>query len=178
MCDGESDFLQSAQDVVSLGFEMPLQCLHLLAHIFWFKHGNCSFLKRNVGTAVKVGAARADCANEIFWTNDPSDSPSWKPKALGQSVNKQYVVLIHVLDIVCRADGGSVAIASVIVSAVKLVHDECCPVTANVLDFGKFWVFDDLTGRVARIRCQNYRCSSGDFLRNLVRMDVIAIFLG
>ncbi len=51
--------------------------------------------------------------------------PARKAKSLGQSIDDENVVLIHVLDVVGGRHDGAVAIASIIVAAVKLVHNEC-----------------------------------------------------
>ena len=45
----------------------------------------------------------------------------------------------------CR-HGGAVAVAGVVVSAIKLIHDERCTVTADVLDLSKFRILHNLAG--------------------------------
>jgi len=51
--------------------------------------------------------------------------PAGKAKTLGQAVDDEDVIFINILDVVGGGDDGAVAIAGIIVPAVKLVHNEC-----------------------------------------------------
>ena len=74
-----------------------------------------------------------------------------------------------------RADGGAVAVARVVVARVELVADQGGALAADVLDLGQLRVLDDEAGRVARIRGDDDAGAAGDFLSDLVRVDVVAV---
>lgn len=111
-------------------------------------------------------------------TNDPSNSPSRESESLGKTVDDQDVIFVDILDVLGSGNGGSVAVAGVVVARVKLVADECGTATANVLDLCKLGVGDDAAGRVSGVGGKNDRGTAGDFLGNLVGVNVVAIFLG
>lgn len=71
MLDVEAKVLEASKNVVSLVFEMTLQCFHLVQHFVWLEHGNSGFLEGNVGAPVQVGAAGSDCLNEFLRAYDP-----------------------------------------------------------------------------------------------------------
>lgn len=58
---------------------------------------------------------------------------------------------------------------------VELVHDQSGPLTADVLNLGKLRVGHNLAGRVTRIRGQNDGGTTGNFLSNLLRVDVVIV---
>ena len=66
----------------------------------------------------------------------------------------------------------------VVVPRVELVADEGGATSADILDLGQLRVRDDASGRVSRVRCQNDRGSAGDFLGDLVRVNMVAILIG
>ncbi len=71
MLDLESEALETAEDIVALAFEMVLKCFHLVSNLGRLEHGDGGFLEGHVGSAVKVGPAAADGADEFFGTDDP-----------------------------------------------------------------------------------------------------------
>lgn len=160
--DVETDLLQAAQNIISLRFEVPLERLHLMEHFVGFEHGNGGFLKWDIGTAVQVGAARANRADVFLGTNHPGDAPSGEAEPFRQAIDEQNVIFVHVFDVVGGADGSPVASGGVVVTAVELVHDQGGPATTDILDFGQFGVADHLTGRIARVRGQNDAGSAYD----------------
>ena len=62
-------------------------------------------------------------------------------------------VFVNVLDVCSRADGRAVAVAGVIVASIEFVHNECCAVTAYVLNLGELGVGDDLARGVSWVAC-------------------------
>ena len=72
--DLKANLLQTAQDVIALGAEMPLERFHLLEHLVGLEHGNRRFLERYVCSAIEVRSTRADGADEGFGANDPGDA--------------------------------------------------------------------------------------------------------
>lgn len=157
---------------------MGLQRFHLPEHIARLEHGDGGFLEGYIGAAVKVRAATSNGLDELFWTEDPGDSPARKAKTLRKAVDDEDVIFVHVNDVVSSGDAGAVAVAGIIVAGVEFIHDQGCSVTADVLNFGELRVLHDLPGRVTRIAGQDDRCASRDFLGDLVRVDVVAVVLG
>lgn len=69
--------------------------------------------------------------------------------------NCGLTILVNILNVVSSGNDSAVAVACVVVSAVKFVHDQCGAVAADVLDLGQLRVCQDLAGRVSGVRCQN-----------------------
>ena len=76
------------------------------------------------------------------------------------------------------ADGGTIAVAGVVVARVELVHDERGALPADVLDLGKLGVGNDTPGWVPGVGSQDNAGAAGDFLGDLFGVDVVAVFLG
>lgn len=112
-----------------------------------------------------------------FGAQNPRNAPSRQPKPLSQAVNNQDIVFVHILDILGRRDGRSVAVAGVIVARVELVANEGGAAAANILDFGQLWIADDTAGRVAWVGGEDDGRAAGYFLGDLGRMDVVAVLL-
>lgn len=110
-------------------------------------------------------------------SNNPSNSPARKPEALSKAIYDQYVVLIHILDVLSRGNRRPIAVRSVIVATVELIHDEGGAVTADILDLCELGVLDDFAGRVARVRGQDNGRAASDLLCDFVGVDVVAISL-
>ncbi len=108
-------------------------------------------------------------------SQDPSNSPAGKTEALGKPINNQDIVLVDILDILGTRNGGSVAVAGVVVARVELVADKGRASTANVLNLGQLGVGHDTARGVARVGGQNDRGTAGNFLCNLVGVDVVAV---
>lgn len=89
--DAEADRVQARQDVVALRAKVDLEGFHLLVHERRFKHRNSRFLKWNVGTTVKVGTGGAQSLDELFRTNDPGDTPTWKAESLGETIDQENI---------------------------------------------------------------------------------------
>jgi hypothetical protein len=113
-----------------------------------------------------------------LWSYNPCNSPSRKSESLCESVNDQDIVFINVVDVLRCTNCGAVAIASIVVSAIKFVHDQCSPVSTDILDLSKLRVLDHSSSRVSRVRCQNYRRTTCNLFCNLVRVDMVSILLG
>jgi hypothetical protein len=174
----KSHFAESTDDVVSLVAEVALQMGHLDLDQVRLQHGNGGFLQGVNSTAVKVATARSDSADVLLGAKDPSNTPSGKSEALGETVNDEDVVLVDILDVLGSRDGGAVAVASVVVSRVELVADKGGAATADVLDLGELRVGNDSAGGVSGVGGQNDGGTTGNFLGNLVGVDVIAVLLG
>ena len=113
-----------------------------------------------------------------LWPKDPGNAPSRQTETLGKAVNNQDVVLIHVFHILSRGNRSSVTVAGVVVSGIELVTYKGGAAATNVLNLGQLRVGNDTPGRIARVRGQDDRGATGDFLGNLVGVDMVAIFLG
>lgn len=87
-------------------------------------------------------------------------------------------VLVDILDILGTTQSRAVATCCVIVPSVKLIQDQSGAVTADILDSRKFWVCNDMAGRISGIRGQENRSTSSDLLCDLIRVNVIMIALG
>ena len=110
-------------------------------------------------------------------TNDPSNSPARESEALSETINNKNIILINILNILRRRDGSTITVASVVVARVELITDESSTTTANVLNLRQLRVSNHPTSRVTRVRRQDDRGTTSDFLSNLVRMDMVAILL-
>lgn len=108
---------------------------------------------------------------------DPGNSPSGKAEALGETVNDEDIILVDVLDVLGSGNGGTIAVAGVVVAGVKLVADEGGAATADVLDLGELRVGDNTAGRVAGVGGQDDRSTTSNFLGNLVGVDVVSVAL-
>jgi hypothetical protein len=111
-------------------------------------------------------------------SNNPSNSPTWKSESLGQTINDQHIVLIHIINILRRGNGSAVTVWRVIVPAIELIHDKRCSVTADILNLCELRVLDYSSGRIPWVRSENDWCSTWNLLSDLVRVDVIAIWFG
>lgn len=106
---------------------------------------------------------------------NPGNSPSGKSEALGETIDDENIVLVDILNVLSSRDGGTITVAGVVVTRVELVADKGGTVTANVLNLGKFGVGNDTAGRVARVGGQDDRGTTGNFLSDLIRVDMISI---
>ena len=176
--DLEAHVLEAAQHVVALRFEVCLQRFHFLEDVARLEHGDGSFLEGNVGAAVQVRATAANGFDELLGTDDPGDSPARETETLRQAVYQEDVILVDVDDVVGGGDASAVAIAGVIVAGVEFIHDQGGTVTANVLDFRELRVLYNLPGRVSRVAGEDDRGASGDFVSDLVGVDVVAVIFG
>lgn len=111
-------------------------------------------------------------------TNDPRNSPSGKSETLGKTVNDEDIILIDILDVLGGGDGATVAVAGVVVARVELVADEGGSATADVLDLSELGVGNDSAGRVSGVGGEDDGSTTGDFLGDLVGVDVVTIALG
>jgi hypothetical protein len=111
-------------------------------------------------------------------TNDPGNSPSGKTEALGETVNDEDIILVDILNVLGSRDGGTIAVARVVVAGVELIANKGGSITADVLDLGELGVGNDTAGRVARVGGQDDRSTSSNFLGDLVGVDVVAVALG
>jgi hypothetical protein len=84
-------------------------------------------------------------------TNDPRNSPSRKSEALSEAIDNQDIVLIDVLDVLGSRNGGTIAVAGIVVSGVEFVTDKGGTASAKVLDLSQLGVGNDSAGRVARV---------------------------
>jgi len=184
--DLEAHRSQSINDVISLLAEVMLQGAHLVLDFSGLEHGDSSFLERYVGTSVEVRTARADGLDELLGSDNPGNSPTRETEALCETINDQniypmlvqdcvaiihcllHTIFVHVFNVVSGRNNSTIAVASVVVSAIELIHDQGCTISAcdtllvlafqnlsfkltDVLDLGKLRICQDLTCRVARI---------------------------
>jgi hypothetical protein len=76
------------------------------------------------------------------------------------------------------ADGSTITVAGVVVARVELVAHKGGALPADVLDLGQLRVLNDAAGRIPRVRRENDASAAGDFLGDLLGVDVVAVFLG
>ena len=93
-----------------------------------------------------------------------------------QRFRMRYLVNVH--DVISSAHGGTVTVARVVVATVEFIHDQRCSITAQILDLCQLRVLHHLTCRVARVGGQDDRSTARNLIRNLLRMDMIAICFG
>lgn len=86
-------------------------------------------------------------------------------------------ILINVDDIRGTTDRRSVAARCVVVSTVELIQDESRSVTAEVLDFHQFLLRHKVACGVTGVGGQQHLCATGNFLGNLVRVNVVVVIL-
>lgn len=86
-----------------------------------------------------------------LWTDDPCDSPAGKSEALGKTVDDQDVVFVDIFDVLSGRNGSTIAIAGVVVSTIKLIHDKCRSVTADILDLSELGVLYNFASGVAGV---------------------------
>jgi hypothetical protein len=108
-------------------------------------------LKRHIGASVQVASTAANRLDEFLGAYYPGYSPAGQTEALGQAIDEQDVVFVDVLNVLGGRNGRPVAVRSVVVAAVELVHYEGCAVTADVLDFSQLGVLDHLAGWIAGV---------------------------
>lgn len=108
-------------------------------------------------------------------TQDPGNSPSGKSEALSETIDDENIVLVDVLNVLGSRDGGTITVAGVVVTRVELVADEGGTVTANVLNLGKLGVGNNTASRVTRVGGQDDRGTTGNFLSDLIGVDMISI---
>lgn len=71
----------------------------------------------------------------------------------------------------------AVTIGCIVVATVELVQNQSRAVTANILDLGQLVMRHKVTRRVTGVRGQQYLGTTGNFLGNLVGVDVIVVLL-
>lgn len=86
-------------------------------------------------------------------------------------------ILVDVDDVRGTADRAAVAVGRIVVAAVELIQDEGGTVPADVLDLFQLVMGDKVAGRVTRVRGEQHLSTAGDFLSDLVRMDVVVVVL-
>jgi len=155
---------------------MLLQSLHLLSHLVRLKHRDSGLLERDISTTIQITTTASNRLDELFWSHNPRDSPSWKSEPLGETIDDQDIVLVNVVDVLRGTDRGAVAVGSIVVSTVELIHDQRSSITADVLNLGEFGVLDYFSGGIAGVGGEDDGGSSGDFFGDLVRMNMVSIF--
>lgn len=175
--DDEAHGAQTLHDVVTLVAEVVLQRLHLGADQAGLQHGHGRLLEGHVGTTVEVRTAGADRLNKLLGAQDPGDTPARETEALGQAVDDQDIVLVDIDNVLGRADGSAVAVASVVVARVELVADQGGVVAANVLDLSQLGVGDNTASGVAGVRGKDDTGTAGNLVGDLVGVDVVAVLL-
>jgi hypothetical protein len=111
-------------------------------------------------------------------SNDPRNTPSGQSEALGKAIDNQDIVLVNILDVLGGRDGRTIAVAGVVVSRVELVTDKGGAASAKILNLGQLRVGNDSAGRVAGVGGKDDGGTTGDFLGNLVGVDVVAVLFG
>ena len=154
---------------------MFLQRFHLLQDAVGFKHRDGGLLEGHVGAAIKIRATATDGFDEGFGPDDPGYAPSGKAETLRHAVDEEDIIFVHVFDVFRCADGRAITVACVVIPAIELVHDQRGAIAADVLDFFEFGVGHDLASGVARIGGEDYGCAAGDFVGDLVWVNVVAV---
>ena len=175
--DAETDFAKAADDEIALIHEVALQSLHLGLYQSRLEHRDGRLLERNVGAAIEVGATAANGLDKLLGTQDPSYAPAGQAEALGQAVNDEDVIYVDVLDVLGGGNGRAVAVGGVVVAGVELVADQSGTLAAEVLDLAQFRIGDDAAGGVAWVGGDDDGSAAGDFLGDLLGVDVVAVFL-
>ena len=67
----------------------------------------------------------------------------------------------HSLDIFSCRDNCSITVACIVVATVELVHDECCSITAYVLDLCEFRIDNHATCRIPWVRGKDNGSATG-----------------
>lgn len=70
---------QPSDDEIAFVPKMPLQRFHLVENLVRLQHWDGGLLEGHVSPAVEIGAAGADCFDEIFGADYPGDAPAGKP---------------------------------------------------------------------------------------------------
>jgi hypothetical protein len=155
--------------------EMLLQSFHLLSHLVRLKHRDSRLLERDISTTIKITTTASNRLDELFWSYNPRDSPSWKSEPLSKTIDDQDIVLVNVVNVLCGTDGGTIAVGGVVVSTIEFIHDESGSITAYILNFGEFGVLDYFSRGIAGVGGEDDGCSSGDLFGDLVRVDMVSI---
>jgi hypothetical protein len=108
-------------------------------------------------------------------SHNPRDSPTRQSKPLSKPINNQHIILIHILDILRRTNRRPVTIASIIIPAIEFIHDQCRSVSADILDLCELGILDDFSGGVAGVGGEDYGGAAGDFLGDLVGVDMVSV---
>jgi hypothetical protein len=109
--------------------------------------------------------------------DNPSNSPAWESEALRKAIDDQNVIFVNILNVVCGADSGTVAIAGIVVAPIEFIHDKSRPISADILNLGELGVLDHPAGRVTRVRSQDDRCATSNLLGDFVRVNMVAVGL-
>jgi hypothetical protein len=175
LLDLEANLAQAADDEVALYLKVRLQRLHLVQHLGRVEHGDGGLLEGDVGAAIEVGAAGADGLDEFLGADYPGHTPARESEALGQAVDDEDVVVVHVDDVLGGGNNGAVAVGGVVVPGVELIHDQSGAVTADVLDLGQFWVRNHLASWVAWVGREDDGCTTSNLFSNLRGMNMVVV---
>jgi hypothetical protein len=100
---------------------------------------------------IEITSTASNCLDEFLWSYDPRYTETGKTESLGEAIDEQHIVFIYVLDVGGGADSGPVAVGCVVVASVEFIHDECCSVSADVLDLSKLGIGNDLSSGISWI---------------------------
>ena len=171
----EPNLPEALEDVVPLHLEMSLQRNHLRVDFGRIQHANRGLLERHIGAAVEIASARSQRFDELLGADNPGYTPTGQTETFGQAIDEEDVVMVDIEDVARSGDGRAVAVMIVSVARVEFVEDERCPVTADVLDFGKLLWVERVTSWVTRVRSQYDRGAAGELFGYLVGVDVVAV---
>ena len=82
----EANLLETSDDEVAFRQEVLLECLHFSQNLGRFEHRDSSFLEGNIRATVKVRATAADGLDELFWSDDPGNTPSRESETLRKTL--------------------------------------------------------------------------------------------
>lgn len=87
-------------------------------------------------------------------------------------------ILVNIDNVLSTTQRRSIAVSGVVITTIKLIQDQGGTITANILNLGKIWVFNNVTSGITRVGCQKHRGTSSNLFCNLIRVDLIVVTFG
>jgi len=149
--DGEADVLETLEHVVALGLEVLLESDLLLRDMLRVKEGDGRELERVVGTTIQEGTRLRERGDQVLGTDNPAAAPARKTPVLGQAIDDDDRVDVHVFHVFSGRNGGAQRFV-IDVPRVKLVKNKSDRLLPAELDeVLEFLTLDNLTSRVTGV---------------------------
>lgn len=176
--DFETHLLESGENVVSFVPEKLLEGDAVLVASIEIKHLKSHALHGVRSATVQEGSGLVERSDDVFWTDDPADSPARKTKAFSETVDENNGRLVDIVNVfgcrVCSTEGTLMH-----VPGVKLVEqDGAAKLLGGLHKSLQFFTFDDHACRVTRIG--HYHCTettSFDLLTEIFSAELVPILL-